>query len=570
MKCTTLVLAAALFGLAVAQQAGTKSAENKPKISTFDCTANGCTSVDRAVTMDANWRWLHHDGTNCYSGTSWNTDFCGTPEQCAKQCALDGADYPNTYGVTASGSALTLKFVTKGQYATNIGSRMFLLETPETYKLFQLINREFAFDVDVSQLPCGLNGALYFSEMAPNGGKGLGDNAAGAAYGTGYCDAQCPHDVKFINGAANLLNWNSNSAVGKWGSCCGEMDIWEANKMAAALTPHNCEFQGQKRCEDPQSCGDNNGYRYSGVCDKDGCDLNAYRMGDRTFLGPSMTVDTSKPFTVVTQFVTSDGTDAGDLVEIRRFYKQNGKVIAHSHGKTAGLTAFNSISDAMCTAQKSVFGDTDDFKAKGGMKAQGEMLRRGMVLVLSLWDDHDSSMLWLDSNSPATADASKPGVARGSCPTTSGKPSDLESQSPDASVVYSNIKFGPIGSTTPGVPTPTPSASSSAAHQSSAAHDHSSAAHQSSAAHDHSSAAHQSSAAHDHSSAAHQSSAAHHSSAAHQSSAAHGHSSSAHAHSSAKHQSSSKRPTPVDSSAHGSASAVAVGAVTLAALMARL
>ena len=33
-------------------------------------------------------------------------------------------------------------------------------------------HREFTFDVDVSQLPCGLNGALYFVEMDEDGGKG--------------------------------------------------------------------------------------------------------------------------------------------------------------------------------------------------------------------------------------------------------------------------------------------------------------------------------------------------------------------------------------------------------------
>jgi len=25
-------------------------------------------------------------------------------------------------------------------------------------------------------------------------------------YGTGYCDAQCPHDLKWINGVANVQN----------------------------------------------------------------------------------------------------------------------------------------------------------------------------------------------------------------------------------------------------------------------------------------------------------------------------------------------------------------------------
>ena len=37
--------------------------------------------------------------------------------------------------------------------------------------MFYLLNREFTFDVDVSQLDCGLNGALYFVEMDADGGK---------------------------------------------------------------------------------------------------------------------------------------------------------------------------------------------------------------------------------------------------------------------------------------------------------------------------------------------------------------------------------------------------------------
>jgi cellulose 1,4-beta-cellobiosidase len=36
--------------------------------------------------------------------------------------------------------------------------------------MFKLLNREFTFDVDVSNLPCGLNGALYFVEMEKDGG----------------------------------------------------------------------------------------------------------------------------------------------------------------------------------------------------------------------------------------------------------------------------------------------------------------------------------------------------------------------------------------------------------------
>merc|ERR1719230_812675 len=99
--------------------------------------------------------------------------------------------------------------------------------------MFNMKNKEFAFDVDVSKLSCGLNGALYFVAMDQDGGMSkYPGNKAGAKYGTGYCDAQCPHDIKFINGEANLIGRNStsgSSGQGKYGSCCTEMDVWEAN-----------------------------------------------------------------------------------------------------------------------------------------------------------------------------------------------------------------------------------------------------------------------------------------------------------------------------------------------------
>jgi hypothetical protein len=52
-------------------------------------------------------------------------------------------------------------------------------------------------------------------------------------------------------------------------------------------------------------------------------------MGNESFYGrgPGFVVDTSKPMTQVTQFLTTDGTDDGDLSEIRRFYVQEGRII---------------------------------------------------------------------------------------------------------------------------------------------------------------------------------------------------------------------------------------------------
>jgi cellulose 1,4-beta-cellobiosidase len=124
---------------------------------------------------------------------------------CAKNCALDGGDYVNTYGITSTGSALTLNFVTHGPHSTNAGSRVYLMANDTSYQIFNLKNQEFTFDVDVSNLPCGLNGALYFVEMDADGGVSkYPNNKAGAKYGTGYCDAQCTHGVKFVNGEACL------------------------------------------------------------------------------------------------------------------------------------------------------------------------------------------------------------------------------------------------------------------------------------------------------------------------------------------------------------------------------
>lgn len=137
-----------------------------------------------------------------YTGNTWDTTLCPDGQTCAENCALDGADYEGTYGITASGNALTLKFVT----GTNVGSRVYLMASETEYEMFKLLNSEFTFDVDVSQLPCGLNGALYFSEMDSDGGMSrFSTNKAGAKYGTGYCDSQCPQDIKFIDGIVSRV-----------------------------------------------------------------------------------------------------------------------------------------------------------------------------------------------------------------------------------------------------------------------------------------------------------------------------------------------------------------------------
>ena len=223
------------------------------------------------------------------------------------------------------------------------------------------------------------------------------------------------------------------------------MDIWEANKISTAYTPHPCDGTQASRCSGSACGGQSN--RYGSICDPDGCDFNSYRMGDKSFYGPGMTVDTNSKFTIVTQFITTTGTASGTLKEIRRLYVQNGKVIQNSVVNVPGMDALDSITEEFCSSAKTAFEDRDSFGAHGGLAGIGKSMNVGMVLVLSVWDDHTANMLWLDSTYPTDADPEKPGIARGTCSTDSGKPEDVESSAADSVVTYSNIKIGDIGST---------------------------------------------------------------------------------------------------------------------------
>lgn len=73
------------------------------------------------------------------------------------------------------------------------------------------------------------------------------------------------------------------------------MDIWEANSIAEAYTPHPCNEPGLYPCSGGD-CGNH--------CDKTGCDFNTYRMNVHDFHGPGFKLDTKKPFTVITQYIT--------------------------------------------------------------------------------------------------------------------------------------------------------------------------------------------------------------------------------------------------------------------------
>lgn len=378
----------------------------------LEVTENGIRKTMHIV-LDANWHWVHAKNSmeNCFQN-GWVKKFCPSSEECTQNCVLEGIekeDYLKSYGISVNGNALTLRYVTSHTYGKNIGSRVYLMdETAKQYKGFDFTNSEFEFTADISRIPCGLNAAIYSVEMPLNGGLNKW-NTAGAPFGTGYGDAQCAKDITWVGGLANL---------NQTGACSIEMDFWEANRMATALTPHPCSTSGVQSCFDSKSCGESSN-RYNGICDKDGADYNPYRLGNRTLYGPNLEIDTLKPFQVITQIFTD---------RIVRFYQQNGK--RYFGGE---------LNDQLIRDRKSKFGEQNHYAKLGGWKKMIESFKRKHVLAISLWDDLSASMLWLDSTFPKGSN--QPGSIRGPCSGSENDALQLREKEPNAFVTYSNFKF---------------------------------------------------------------------------------------------------------------------------------
>ena len=110
---------------------------------------DGCTLLiaRRTATLCATSETLLHL-SNClrlyFQGNTWDSTLCPDPTTCAKNCALDGADYEGTYGIQSSGDSLSLTLKT----GSNVGSRVYLLGPDgKDYKMFHMKNKEFTFDV---------------------------------------------------------------------------------------------------------------------------------------------------------------------------------------------------------------------------------------------------------------------------------------------------------------------------------------------------------------------------------------------------------------------------------------
>lgn len=198
------------------------------------------------LTKDAQWCWRHGARKNhyrkCLSGTlpRWDDEICSSGSACASGDAMEGINddgYEHIYGVKTVPSGVDLKF----EIGESIGLRQYMLRDESHYEMFQLLNKEFTLEVDVSTLQCGINGAVYFVEMDEDGGMSKGDNMAGAKCGTGYCDAPCPHDLKFIQAEASYKAWHETDFGPErhYGSCCAELDIWGGEQVGHGLQKHS-------------------------------------------------------------------------------------------------------------------------------------------------------------------------------------------------------------------------------------------------------------------------------------------------------------------------------------------
>ncbi|XP_064398399.1 uncharacterized protein LOC135345011 [Halichondria panicea] len=142
--------------------------------------------------------------------------------------------------------------------------------------------KRLTFNVDMSEVGCSCNGALYLVSMPAYNSAQQPEPGKDGSY---YCDA---------------------NQVG--GTYCPEMDVMEANKYAMASTAHTCNYVAP---------------HYYSTCDRGGCGTNVLDDHKDEF-GPGKKIDTNKPFTVSVTFMK--GGD-NKLSSIENKFEQGGQSI---------------------------------------------------------------------------------------------------------------------------------------------------------------------------------------------------------------------------------------------------
>ncbi|PLW27200.1 hypothetical protein PCANC_26120 [Puccinia coronata f. sp. avenae] len=415
--------------------------ESPPALKIQSCRSDiECSEKRLSITLDADLRPLQvlEGIESCVSEEerAWNATYCADSERCAEKCSLGGVKYKSVHGVTTHDHSVNLRLFTRGKLTE---SRVYLLGNKKRYHLFHLKNRQFSFEVDASQVPCGVDAALYFTSMQADGGLSR-TNRAGAMYGTGYCDAQCPTSLRFIDGKANIEGSGElgNQVFENLGACCPELDLWEGNALMQAYGAHPCVFPSISTCEGVGCTAK------GGLCDQSGCGFASQKVDGNGFYGPNKTIDTQHKFTVVTQFHTSNGTDLGELVEIRQFFVQHGVLIPQQGLRLPGQDFFDSINKSFCESVTTR--SENEFQNRGGMEAISRAMDQGLVLVMGIWTGEVTNTLGSIQKVPATRRASLRTINEGICPRETRTQPFVQKHYPHASVKFSNLRIEPINS----------------------------------------------------------------------------------------------------------------------------
>lgn len=195
MPTTRAIVTAALLGMASAQGLASKTEDNHPVIYTYTCNKrNGCTKNLGYIVLDSSMHPIYQKSNPSLGCGNWGSGpdptACPDEETCNKNCLIGHIEDYAALGVKTDGDKLHLDML-RDSDLSSISPRVYLLdESKRNYDMIKLTGKEFSFDVDVSKLPCGMNGALYLSEMDKHGGQSK-LNKVKAKLGGGYCDAQC-------------------------------------------------------------------------------------------------------------------------------------------------------------------------------------------------------------------------------------------------------------------------------------------------------------------------------------------------------------------------------------------
>jgi len=196
------------------------------------------------------------------------------------------------------------------------------------FKPFYLLDKTVTVTIDMSKVSCGCDADLYLVSMPAYDQNSQPDKTTCGDY---YCDAN------------NVC-----------GSYCPEMDIFEANKKAIAITPH--------KCDPPRG-------KYFPSCDRGGCGQNVAKMNPKSYgSGAGFTIDTTKLFDLKISFKSMNG----QLNTIETTLSQEGRNvnIVHDSGKCGN----------------------------GYLSSMTQAFKDGMVFAVSVWGDtsNGSGMGWLD------------------------------------------------------------------------------------------------------------------------------------------------------------------------------